>query len=138
MRRTMTDRPGETPTRFVVERASRRVLGVHIPGAHILGDDAPEMMQAVAVAPVVGVTKGGRPHQRRLPRLGREVGDDAHANPGGGGGESGGVGTVPVAAWRATEGRLSRAVPGAYAPRRVHGPVSYTRVGGAAEDMTNP
>lgn len=59
MRRTMTDRPGETPTRFVVERASRRVLGVHIPGAHILGDDAPEMMQAVAVAPVVGVTKGG-------------------------------------------------------------------------------
>ena len=33
----------------VVDRASQRVLGAHIPG-----DDAPEMMQAVAVALVAG------------------------------------------------------------------------------------
>ena len=52
MRRTMTGRPGKTLMKLVVDQASQRVLG-----AHILGDDAPEMMQAVAVALVAGATK---------------------------------------------------------------------------------
>lgn len=52
MRRTMTGRPGKTLMKLVVDQANQRMLGVHI-----LGDDAPEMMQAVAVALVAGATK---------------------------------------------------------------------------------
>lgn len=52
MRRAMSGRPGKTFMKLVVDQASQRVIG-----AHILGDDAPEMMQAVAVALVAGATK---------------------------------------------------------------------------------
>ena len=52
MRRIMSGRPGKTLMKMVVNQASQRVMGVHI-----LGDDAPEMMQGIGVALVAGATK---------------------------------------------------------------------------------
>ncbi len=52
MRHTMTGRGVRTMMKLVVEQASQRVVG-----AHMLGDDAPEMMQAIAVAINAGATK---------------------------------------------------------------------------------
>ena len=52
MRHVMSGRPGKTMMKMVVDQASQRVLGVHI-----FGDDAPEMMQGVAVALTAGATK---------------------------------------------------------------------------------
>ena len=52
MRHAMTGRPGRTFMKLVVDQASQRVVG-----AHMLGDDAPEIMQGVAVAMIAGATK---------------------------------------------------------------------------------
>ena len=52
MRRIMSGRPGKTVMKMVVDQASQRVVGVHI-----FGDDAPEMMQGIAVAMTAGATK---------------------------------------------------------------------------------
>ena len=52
MRHVFTGRARKTLMKMVVDGASQRVLGVHI-----LGDDAPEMMQGVAVALTAGATK---------------------------------------------------------------------------------
>ncbi len=52
MRHTMTGRHAQTTMKLVVEQSSQRVVG-----AHMLGDDAPEMMQGIAVAMTAGVTK---------------------------------------------------------------------------------
>ncbi len=52
MRRSMSGRPGKTLIKMVVDQASQRVIGMHI-----LGDDAPEMMQGVGVALTAGATK---------------------------------------------------------------------------------
>ena len=52
MRHLFTGRARRTMMKLVVDQASDRVLGVHI-----LGDDAPEMMQGVGVALTAGATK---------------------------------------------------------------------------------
>ena len=52
MRHTMTGRHAQTVMKLVVEQATQRVVG-----AHMLGDDAPEMMQGIAVAMNAGATK---------------------------------------------------------------------------------
>ncbi len=52
MRHIMTGRQTRTVMKIVVDQASQRVIGVHI-----LGDDAPEMMQGIAVAITAGATK---------------------------------------------------------------------------------
>jgi len=52
MRHTISRRPRKTLMKLVVDQASQRVVG-----AHILGDDAAEMMQGIAVAITAGATK---------------------------------------------------------------------------------
>lgn len=52
LRHTITGRQRRTLMKLVVERASGRVLG-----AHMLGEDAPEIIQGVAIALVMGATK---------------------------------------------------------------------------------
>ena len=52
MRHTMTGRHARTLMKLVVEQSSQRVVG-----AHMLGDDAAEMMQGIAVAMNAGATK---------------------------------------------------------------------------------
>jgi glutathione reductase (NADPH) len=52
LRHTMTGRPERTLMKMVVETGSRRVLGLHMVGA-----DAPEIVQAAAVAITMGATK---------------------------------------------------------------------------------
>jgi glutathione reductase (NADPH) len=52
MRHTMTGRHARTVMKLVVEQATQRVVG-----AHMLGDDAPEQMQGIAVAIGAGATK---------------------------------------------------------------------------------
>jgi glutathione reductase (NADPH) len=52
MRNTLAGRDEKTMMKLVVDAASQRVLGVHM-----VGDDAPEIIQAVAIAVKMGVTK---------------------------------------------------------------------------------
>jgi glutathione reductase (NADPH) len=52
MRHTLTGRVRPTVMKLVVDQASQRVVG-----AHMIGDDAGEMMQAIGVAMNAGVTK---------------------------------------------------------------------------------
>jgi glutathione reductase (NADPH) len=52
MRHTISKRPRRTTMKLVVCQATRRVLG-----AHMLGDDAAEIMQGIGVAVVMGATK---------------------------------------------------------------------------------
>jgi glutathione reductase (NADPH) len=52
MRNTLSGRDERTMMKMIVERASDRVLGIHVVGA-----DAPEMVQGFAVALKCGVTK---------------------------------------------------------------------------------
>ena len=52
MRHTMSGRTRRTLMKLVVEQASQRVVG-----AHMLGEDAPELMQGLAVAITAGATK---------------------------------------------------------------------------------
>ncbi len=52
MRHLFTGRTVKTVMKLVVEQSSQRVVG-----AHMLGDDAPEMMQGIAVAMTAGATK---------------------------------------------------------------------------------
>lgn len=52
MRHTLTGRDTRTMMKLVVEQTSQRVVG-----AHMLGDDAAEMMQGIAVAMTAGATK---------------------------------------------------------------------------------
>jgi glutathione reductase (NADPH) len=52
MRHTMTGRQVRTVMKLVVEQSTQRVVG-----AHMLGDDAAEMMQGIAVAMNAGATK---------------------------------------------------------------------------------
>ncbi len=53
MRHRMTGRERRTLMKLVVDQASQRVVG-----AHMIGDDAPEMMQAISIAMNAGATKG--------------------------------------------------------------------------------
>jgi glutathione reductase (NADPH) len=52
MRHTLTGRNRRTIMKLVVEQATQRVVG-----AHMIGDDAAEMMQAIGVAMTAGATK---------------------------------------------------------------------------------
>ncbi len=52
MRNTLAGRDEKTAMKLVVDAASQRVLGVHI-----VGDDAPEIIQGVAIAVKMGATK---------------------------------------------------------------------------------
>ncbi len=52
MRYTLAGRIRKTVMKLVVDQPSQKVVGVHI-----LGDDAPEMLQAVAIAVTAGLTK---------------------------------------------------------------------------------
>ena len=52
MRHTITGRRRRTLMKLVVDQASQRVVG-----AHMIGDDAPEMMQSIGVAMNAGATK---------------------------------------------------------------------------------
>jgi len=52
MKHTLSGREERTLMKLVVERASQRVLG-----AHMLGPDAPEIIQAMAIAVKLGATK---------------------------------------------------------------------------------
>jgi glutathione reductase (NADPH) len=52
MRHTISKRPQKTVMKLVVNRATQKVVG-----AHMLGDDAAEMMQGIAIAIVSGATK---------------------------------------------------------------------------------
>ncbi len=52
MRHTLTGRDSYTTMKLVVEQSTQRVVG-----AHMLGDDSPEMMQGIAVAITAGATK---------------------------------------------------------------------------------
>jgi hypothetical protein len=88
MRHTLTGRHAHTVMKLVVEQSSQKIVG-----AHMLGDDAPELMQGIAVAITAGATKadfdqtvGNSSHRRG------GVGHDADPDPCCGcGGESGGV-----------------------------------------------
>ncbi|MFT8732160.1 MAG: FAD-dependent oxidoreductase, partial [Acetobacter fabarum] len=52
MRYTLAGRVRKTAMKLVVDQQSQKVVGVHI-----LGDEAPEMLQAVAIAVTAGLTK---------------------------------------------------------------------------------
>ena len=52
MRHTLSGRTRRTMMKLVVDQATQRVLGVHM-----LGEDAPEIMQGLAIAMVMGATK---------------------------------------------------------------------------------
>ncbi len=52
MRHTLSGRTRKSLMKLVVDQASQRVLG-----AHMLGEDAPEIMQGLAIALVMGATK---------------------------------------------------------------------------------
>jgi glutathione reductase (NADPH) len=52
MRHNLSGRPRKTLMKLVVDHASQRVLG-----AHMLGEDAPEIIQGIAIAVVIGATK---------------------------------------------------------------------------------
>lgn len=52
MRHTLSGRTRKTVMKLVVDQASQKVVG-----AHMLGDDAPEMMQGLAIAVTAGLTK---------------------------------------------------------------------------------
>jgi glutathione reductase (NADPH) len=52
MRHVLSGRQRQTLMKLVVDQASQRVVG-----AHMIGDDAGEMMQAIGVAMTAGATK---------------------------------------------------------------------------------
>ncbi len=52
MRHTLTGRARKTMLKLVVDQATQKVVG-----AHMLGEDAPEIMQGLAIAIVMGATK---------------------------------------------------------------------------------
>ena len=52
MRHTLTGRTRKTMMKLVVDQATQKVVG-----AHMLGEDAPEIIQGIAIALVMGATK---------------------------------------------------------------------------------
>lgn len=52
MRHNLTGRPRKTLMKLVVNHASQRVVG-----AHMIGEDAPEIIQGIAIAVAMGATK---------------------------------------------------------------------------------
>ncbi len=52
MRHTLSGRARKTMMKLVVDQASQKIVG-----AHMLGEDAPELIQGIAIAVVMGATK---------------------------------------------------------------------------------
>jgi glutathione reductase (NADPH) len=52
MRHTLSGRTRKSVMKLVVDQATQKVFG-----AHMLGEDAPEIMQGLAIAIVMGATK---------------------------------------------------------------------------------
>jgi glutathione reductase (NADPH) len=52
MRHSITGRARRTTMKLIVDAATDKILG-----AHMLGEDAPEIMQGIAVAVTAGATK---------------------------------------------------------------------------------
>jgi len=52
MRHTLSGRNRKTTMKLIVDQATRKILGVHM-----LGEDAPEIVQGLAIAVVMGATK---------------------------------------------------------------------------------
>jgi glutathione reductase (NADPH) len=52
MRHTLSGRNRKTLMKLVVDQASQKVVG-----AHMLGEDSPEIIQGIAIAVVMGATK---------------------------------------------------------------------------------
>jgi glutathione reductase (NADPH) len=52
MRHNLSGRDRKTTMKLVVDQATQKVLGVHM-----LGEDAPEIIQGIAIAVVMGATK---------------------------------------------------------------------------------
>ena len=69
MRHVLTGRASRTVMKLVVEQSTQRIVG-----AHMLGDDAPEMMQGIAVAITAGATKADFDRQWVSTRRGRRSG----------------------------------------------------------------
>ena len=75
--------------KLLVDAHDDRVLAVHM-----IGTDAPEIVQSLAVALTAGATKAAlRPHDRRAPHRGRRVRADARAGAHGGATAASGGGT---------------------------------------------
>ena len=88
MRHTLTGRARKSMMKLVVDQASQKVVG-----AHMLGEDAPEIMQGLAHCHRDGRHQGGlRPHHRHPSDRGRGVRHAADADPRGGrSGEGSGI-----------------------------------------------
>jgi glutathione reductase (NADPH) len=52
MRHTLSGRKRRTMMKLLVDKSTQRVIG-----AHMIGDDAAEMMQAIGIAMTAGATK---------------------------------------------------------------------------------
>jgi len=52
MRHNLSGRDRKTTMKLVVDQATQKILGVHM-----LGEDAPEIVQGLAIAVVMGATK---------------------------------------------------------------------------------
>ncbi len=75
MKATLSGRNERVIMKVIVERASDRVVGVHV-----MGPDAGEIIQAVGIAVTMGATKADfRPHHRGASDPRRGIGHDAHA-----------------------------------------------------------
>ena len=87
MRHTLSGRARRSMLKLVVDQASQKVVG-----AHMLGEDAPEIMQGLAIAHRDGRHQGGfRSHHRHPSDGGGGVRHAAHAHARGRSGEGGGV-----------------------------------------------
>ena len=64
--------------KLVVDQATQKVIGVHM-----LGEDAPEIVQGLAIAGGNGCHQAGlRPHHRHPPDSSRRIRDVAHQDAG--------------------------------------------------------
>jgi glutathione reductase (NADPH) len=52
MRHNLSGRGRKTTMKLVVDKATQKIVG-----AHMLGEDAPEIIQGIAIAVVMGATK---------------------------------------------------------------------------------
>ena len=74
MKHTLSGRDEKTLMKLVVDRGSQVVVG-----AHMVGADAPEIIQALAIAVKAGSPRGLRPHHGHASDRGRGVRADARA-----------------------------------------------------------
>ena len=93
LKHTLSGRDEKTMMKLVVDRATQRVVGVHM-----VGLDAPEIVQSVAIAVKMGATKAAvRRHHGDPSDGGGGVRHPAHARAGAAEEEGGGVGRYRLA-----------------------------------------